>query len=167
MRRTDARSRKRDRPEGVRQAFHVSAYKVDPIVRVLACNLLSKNDCRSTLADEVVPGRPQVPLVSKRKPFACLGERLTRAGTGPDGAIIGPTCTAQGERPDADSCEEVVLAISSEVVGSHILNISFIYIARRNVAGGDQVAQPFGCKWIDLVVPVDRQEGVHISDSKS
>jgi len=44
MRRTDARRRKRDTPEGVTQGFHVSVYKVDPSIDSLACNLLSKDD---------------------------------------------------------------------------------------------------------------------------
>lgn len=152
VRGTDARRRKRDRPDGVIHGFHVILYKVDPSIRVVARNLLSKNNCRSALADEVVPGWPQVPLVSKCQSFACLGERLAGTGAGPDGPVVGPACAAQCQRPDADSGEEVVLAISPEVLGSHILNISFIYIARRYVAGGDQVAQPCGCIWIDLVV---------------
>nr|CUV26149.1 protein of unknown function [Ralstonia solanacearum]CUV33780.1 protein of unknown function [Ralstonia solanacearum]CUV41173.1 protein of unknown function [Ralstonia solanacearum]CUV61075.1 protein of unknown function [Ralstonia solanacearum] len=152
VRSTDARSRKRYRPDGVVHGFHVILYKVDPSIRVVARNLLSKNNRRSALADEVVPGWPQVPLVSKRKSFACLGERLTRTGSCPHGAVIGPACAAQCQRPDADSGEEVVLAISPEVVRLHILNVSLIYIARRNVAGGDQVAQPRSCIRINLVV---------------
>ncbi len=95
VRGTDARSRKRDRPDGVVHGFHVILYKVDPSIRVVARNLLSKNNCRSALADEVVPGWPQVPLVSKRKSFACLGERLARTGSCPHGAVIGPACAAQ------------------------------------------------------------------------
>jgi hypothetical protein len=43
MRRADARSRKRDRPEGVTHAFQVILYKVDPSICVLARNLLSKD----------------------------------------------------------------------------------------------------------------------------
>jgi hypothetical protein len=58
MRRTDARRRERDTPEGVTQGFHVSVYKVDPRVDSLCCNLLSKDDCRAALADKVVEGRP-------------------------------------------------------------------------------------------------------------
>jgi hypothetical protein len=58
VRRTDARRRERDTPEGVTHAFHVSVYKVDPSIDSLACNLLSKDDCRPTLRDEVLPGRP-------------------------------------------------------------------------------------------------------------
>lgn len=80
MRRTDARRRKRDRPDGVIQGFHVIAYKVDPRICVLARNLLSKDRCRAALADEVVPVRPEMPLVSKAKSCACRGERLARTG---------------------------------------------------------------------------------------
>ncbi len=58
MRRTDARRRERDTPEGVTQAFHVSVYKVDPSVGILARNLLSKDDWRAALSDEVLPGGP-------------------------------------------------------------------------------------------------------------
>ena len=58
MRRADARSRERDTPEGVTHAFHVSVYKVEPVVRSLACNLLSKDDWRAALRDEVLPGGP-------------------------------------------------------------------------------------------------------------
>lgn len=58
MRRTDARSRERDTPEGVTQGFQVSVYKVDPVIDSRARNLLSKDACRSELIDEVVEGRP-------------------------------------------------------------------------------------------------------------
>jgi hypothetical protein len=58
MRSTDARRRKRDTPEGVTQGFHVSLYKVDPRVDSAACNLLSKDDWRAALGDEVVEGGP-------------------------------------------------------------------------------------------------------------
>jgi len=58
VRRTDARSRERDTPEGVTQAFQVSVYKVDPSIDSLARNLLSKHDWGATLRDEVLPGGP-------------------------------------------------------------------------------------------------------------
>jgi hypothetical protein len=58
VRGTDARRRKRDTPEGVTHAFQVSVYKVDPRVDSLARNLLSKDDCRAALRDEVLPGGP-------------------------------------------------------------------------------------------------------------
>ena len=63
MRRTDARRRERDTPEGVTQGFQVSVYKVDPRLDSFARNLLSKDDCRPALADEVFKGWPEVPLV--------------------------------------------------------------------------------------------------------
>jgi hypothetical protein len=88
MRRTDARRRKRDRPEGVTQVFQVIVYKVEPRACVAARNLLSKDDCRLALFDEVLPGRPEVPLVSKPSAFACRAERLARTGTGPNRSII-------------------------------------------------------------------------------
>jgi hypothetical protein len=58
VRRTDARRRERDTPEGVTHGFQVSVYKVDPVIDNFACNLLSKDDCRAALADEVVEGWP-------------------------------------------------------------------------------------------------------------
>jgi len=58
VRSTDARRRKRDRPDGVTHAFHVILYKVDPSIDVLACNLLSKDDCRLALFDEMEERRP-------------------------------------------------------------------------------------------------------------
>jgi hypothetical protein len=58
MRSTDARRRKRDRPDPVSQAFQVILYKVDPRICVAARNLLSKDDCRAALADEVEEVRP-------------------------------------------------------------------------------------------------------------
>lgn len=58
VRGADARSRERHTPDGVAHRFQVSLYKVDPMVDSLACNLLSKNDCRESLSDEPCPGRP-------------------------------------------------------------------------------------------------------------
>jgi hypothetical protein len=116
VRRTDARRRKRDRPEGVTQGFHVSVYKVDPSVCVFACNLLTKDDVRLALLDEMVEGRPQVPLVSKPIAFACRAERLAGATSSPDGSIIWPSCAAQRVRPDSNSGEEVALGESSKLI---------------------------------------------------
>jgi hypothetical protein len=90
VRRTDARRRKRDTPEGVIHGFHISVYKVDPRLCRLARNLLSKNVCRAALFNEVVEGGPEVPLVSKPNSFACRAERLARTGTGPNRSVIWP-----------------------------------------------------------------------------
>jgi hypothetical protein len=58
VRSTDARRRKRDRPDPVSQAFQVILYKVDPRICVAARNLLSKDRCRAALIDEVEEVRP-------------------------------------------------------------------------------------------------------------
>lgn len=88
VRSADARSRERDGPEGVAQSFQVSLYKVDPRPDVRACNLLTKDDWRAALLDEVVEGGPKVPLVSKPAAFACRAERLARARSGPNSSTI-------------------------------------------------------------------------------
>ncbi|SPR97370.1 hypothetical protein CBM2634_A170100 [Cupriavidus taiwanensis] len=152
VRGTDARSRERDRPDPVSQSFQVSLYKVDPRICVLARNLLSKDDCRAALADEVEEVRPKVPLISKRKSCACLAERLARTGTRPNRSIVAPTGTPERMGPDSHAGEEVALLVSAKVVRSNIPNISLVYVARRDVPCGDQVAQPLGCIGLDLVV---------------
>jgi hypothetical protein len=131
-RRADARSRERLTPKGVVQGFHVSVYKVDPRIDVLARNLLSNDDWRSALADEMEPVQPEVPLVSKPKSFACRAERLARTGTGPNRSVIRPAGESKRVRPDTDSGEEMALCESAKVVWSNILNTPFI-----NFAGGD------------------------------
>jgi hypothetical protein len=134
------------------QRFHVSVYKVDPRLDSRARNLLSKDDWRAALADEPVPRRPQVPLVIKPSSFACRGERLARTGTGPNRSIVGPAGVAKGIGPDADAGEEMALVVGSQVIRSDILNAPFVDVARSDVSGGHQVAQPLRGVWVVLVV---------------
>jgi hypothetical protein len=152
MRGADARSRKRDTPEGVTQGFHVSLYKVDPSVCALSRNLLSKDDCRAALRDEPVEGGPQVPLVSKPISFACRAERLAWAGSGPDRTVVGPSRETQGEAPHADSGEEVALIKSSKFIWPNIFDAPFVDLARRDQAVSHQLAQPCGGEGIVFVV---------------
>lgn len=58
VRRAEARSAQIDRCAGVSRSFQVSAYKVEPAEAVLARNLLTKNDARASLLDEMVEGGP-------------------------------------------------------------------------------------------------------------
>lgn len=152
VRGTDARRRKRDSPEGIFHGFQVSLYKVEPRLRVLACNLLTKEFSRAALADE--PGKmwPEMTRVIKPSSFACRGERLARTGTGPNRSIIWPAGAAKGERPDADSREEVALCVVLEVIWVNILDRSFVDVARCYVAGGDQVSKPLSGIWVEFVV---------------
>jgi hypothetical protein len=96
VRRADARSAEINRPTGVARCFQVSVYKVEPTEAVFACNLLTKDDVRAALADEVVEGWPEMPLISKPRSFACRAERLAGARPCPDGSVIGPSSGSQG-----------------------------------------------------------------------
>lgn len=58
VRRTDARRAEIDRPEGVARSFQVSVYKVEPSKSVFARNLLTKDDWRAALPDEVMECGP-------------------------------------------------------------------------------------------------------------
>jgi hypothetical protein len=157
VRRTDARSRKRDTPEGVIQGFHVSVYKVDPRIDVLACNLLSKHSCRSELLDEPVPRRPQVPLVSKPSAFACRAERLAWAGSGPHWEIVGPACELQCVCPSADAGEEMTLGVSVEFIRFNILDRTIVDITRRHNTVSDQLLQDRDGLRIVFVVVIHHQ----------
>jgi len=144
-----------ERPAGVARSFHVSLNKVEPREASLARNLLAKHNLRVSLSDEVVPRRPQMPLISKPKLRASLAERLARTGTRPNRSIIWPAGSAKGERPDADTGEEVALGVRAEVIGVHVLYGSFVDVARRDVPGGNQVAEPLGGVGVVLVVVGD------------
>jgi hypothetical protein len=162
LRRTEARSRGNDRPDGVTHAFQISVNKVEPSSAVLSRNLLPKNDRRFADADEVEPRRPQVPLVSKPASFACRGERLARAGSGPDGPVIGPSGEPQRDGPDSDPAEEMALTIPGKVGWSDILDTSLIHVSRRDHALAYQVPQPVGGERINLVVEGGHRAGASI-----
>jgi len=142
MRRADARSAQICRPDGVARGFHVSTYKVEPTEAVLARNLLSKDDCRLALADEVVPMRPEVPLVSNPRSSACRAERLARTGSRPNRAVVGPSGEAQAEAPAADPCEEVALSVSTQSIWVHVSDVGLIHISIRDQTALDEFTQP-------------------------
>jgi hypothetical protein len=122
VRGADARSAQICRPDGVARCFHVRLYSVEPAEAVLARNLLSKDDCRTALADEPVELGPEVALIGKSGSFSGGAEGLTRAGASPDGPVVGPSCETEGIGPDADPGEEVALREFAKIVGSNIDN---------------------------------------------
>ncbi|MFC3470176.1 hypothetical protein ACFOHT_09945 [Massilia oculi] len=136
VRRTDARRRERDTPEGVTHGFQVSVYKVDPYIDVFARNLLSKDDWRLALRDEVPKSWSEVPLVSKPSSLACRAERLAGTGTSPNRSVVWPAGAAKCQGPHADAGEEVALGEILEVGGVYIL-----YAPGVDHAGSD-VASP-------------------------
>jgi hypothetical protein len=84
VRSADARRAQIERCAGVVRCFQVIVNQVPPSQGIAARNLLSKDDARAALLDEVVPGRPEVPLVSSPAALTCLAERLAGAATSPD-----------------------------------------------------------------------------------
>jgi hypothetical protein len=152
VRSTDARRRERHRPEGVAHSFQVILYKVEPRPDIVARNLLSNDDWRAALADEMMEVRPQVPLVIKPSSFACRAERLARTGTGPNRSVVWPAGAAKGEAPDTDASEEVALAEATQVVWVNVLDASLVDDTCRNVPGGDEVSEPLGGVWVDFIV---------------
>jgi hypothetical protein len=133
-RRTEARSANIERPEGVVLRFQVRPYNVEPSESVRACNLLAKDWYFFTLSVlyEVEEGRPKVPLISNPCFFACRAERLARAGTGPCGAIIGPSGKAEGVGPYSKAGEEMALGESHKLIWLDILDTPCVNFARRN-----------------------------------
>jgi hypothetical protein len=164
VRRTDARRRERDRPDGITQGFQVNLYKVEPRLCSLACNLLSNDDCRLALLDEPMEVWPEVPLVIKPSARACHAERLAGATSCPDRPTIRPSGAAQSQRPDSDPGEKVTLRESLQVVRCDIFNTPFIHDPGRNVTAFDQIAQPLSCVRIYFVV-IGKLDVIHHTHS--
>jgi hypothetical protein len=99
---------------------------VEPSERVLARNLLAKDDARAALADETEEGGPEVAFVLETTASAGVAEWLAGAGSGPDWAIVGPAGAAQGVAPDSDAGEEVALVESHKVDWRHVNDAAFI-----------------------------------------
>jgi hypothetical protein len=152
VRRPDARSAGIDRPDGVTRCFQVSANKVEPSKAVRACNLLAKDNVRFALANEPLPVRPQMALITEATFTSRGAERLTRAASGPDGFVVSPPRESQGVAPDSDAGEEMALSVTSQVASSNIDNWPLIDFAISNQSGSDQVPQPLCCIRVYFVV---------------
>jgi hypothetical protein len=148
----DARSAQIGRPDGVARSFQVSANKIEPGKPLLACNLLTKDDCRLALADEIEPDRPEVPLVGKPVVLAGGAERLAGTAAGPYGTVV--SSQLKGVGPTADAGEEVALPVGAEIAWKNQSYIPVIDISRRQQAGSDQIAQPLRAVGIVVVIIV-------------
>lgn len=113
--------------------------------------LASKRD-RSALADEPMPSGPEVAIVSKPISFACLGERLAWAGSGPDPAVVGPSGHAEGERPAAEPGKEMTLDVAGEIGGADIADVALVHVSGWNKSICAEVAEPFRRVRVDFVV---------------
>jgi hypothetical protein len=130
VRRPDARSAQIGGPDGISQSFQVVAYTGEPRPAKFARNLFPKDRWRAALAGEGVDDGPQVPLICRSELQAGIAKGLARARGGPDGAIGGPIRKLQGERPPADTSEEMMLRMAVKVAGSDVPNISPINVPR-------------------------------------
>jgi hypothetical protein len=115
--RADARSAEITRPDGVVRRFQVSRNTIEPSKSIRARNLLTKDDCRAALRNELVPRRPKVARIIGAIAFPRTRERLTGTTPGPDGSLVRPSGEAQGVAPSADAGEEMALGKSSNIVG--------------------------------------------------
>jgi hypothetical protein len=140
MGRLDTRSRDTDRPAGVSFTFQVRLNKVEPAVPNRCFNLLTKDNSRLALPNEIEPSGPQVAFVGNAAPRACDAKRLAGARACPNGLVVGPAGKAQGVAPDADSGKEMALGIVFDVIGLNLCNASGIHIPPRYVACGNQIA---------------------------
>jgi hypothetical protein len=112
--------------------------------------LLSKDNWRGALGDEVVKSGPDVSFVDMAFPLSRARKRLTRAGAGPHGAF--PSGEVKGVGPAADTGEEVALVIAFEVTRRYLPHISLVNIALGQVTSGHEVAEPFGGVGLKLAV---------------
>jgi hypothetical protein len=110
------------KPNGVRLRFQVSMNKVEPAVSNRSISLLTKDCSRAALADETIPGRPEVTRVCKPLSFARNGEAGARAASGPHRALVWPSCISERETPEAAPREEMALGVSGKLSGPNIDN---------------------------------------------
>jgi hypothetical protein len=77
MWRTDATSRDNGTPAGISCRLQISAHSGEPLSPKRARNLLSKDDCRAALGDEVVKSGPEVSFVEIALSLSSDRKRLT------------------------------------------------------------------------------------------
>jgi hypothetical protein len=152
VRGADARSAQIDRPDGVARTFQVSVYSVEPSKAVLARNLLSKDDWRAALADEIEPGRPEVALVIEPSTLPGGAERLAGATSGPDGPVVGPAGESEGVTPHSDAGESMELRRGGDLFWLEVCDGAGIDASGGDVPSSSEVLQPRGGERVDLIV---------------
>lgn len=156
MRRTEARRAQINRPEGVSRRFHVSLYSVEPCEAVLARNLFANCHDRSERQSEGLECWPKMSVVAEAFALSGRAPRLAREAGAPERAAVGPSGAPSGVTPDADPGEEMALGKSNKLIWPNIADIPFVDLTGRNMAIGDQHAQPSCGLRVDLVVKGER-----------
>jgi hypothetical protein len=138
VRRPDARSAQIGGPDGISQCFQVSAYSGEPLPSSLARNLLSKDDWRQALLNEVTEDGPEVPVVVGAAAFTGNAEGLAGQTGSPYRALTGPAGEVEGVGPPADAGEEVGRVVPDEVRGGDVMDAPVIDVSRGQVLLVDQ-----------------------------
>jgi hypothetical protein len=159
VRGADARSAEIDRPDGVTRCFQVSVYSVEPRKAVARRNLLSKDDWRAALADEIEPGGPEVAFVIEPSPLSGGAEGLAGAASGPDGPVVGPAGESEGVGPDADAGESMELRRGGDLFWLEVCDGTGIDSSGGDVPLSREVLQPGGGERVDLIV--DGRADIH------
>jgi len=93
--------------------------------------LLSKEDWRAALTDEIEPCRGKVSLVVVSSPLSRCGERLAGGRPSPERLVCWYSCKLKGVGPSSDSREEVTLCVSIEFLWFDLSDAPFVNIALR------------------------------------
>jgi len=107
--------------------------KIEPSVVNRCFNLLTKDDSRAALADEIEPDRPEMAFVGNAPPGTGCAERLARATACPNRSVLGPSGEVQGVTPAAKSGEEMALNKSGKFACFDILDAPRIYFTVRQM----------------------------------
>jgi hypothetical protein len=156
VRRPDARSAQIRSPDGVARSFQISANNVEPCEASPARNLLSKDDWRAALADELEPDGPEVALVGEAEAGTGAGEGLAGTASGPDGAVVGPPGEAKGVGPGAEAGKGMELRGGGRLGGREGLDGACIDGPSSDVSRSREVLQPRGGERVELIV-----DGIH------
>jgi hypothetical protein len=114
--------------------------KVKPSVVNRCFNLLTKDNVRSALADEVEPDRPEMALVCNAPPDTGCAERLAGATARPNRSVLGPSGKAQGVAPAAETGEKMTLNKSVKITCADILDAPRINFTFRQMPRDYQIA---------------------------
>ncbi len=93
-------------PHGVIFLFQVMLQTVKPSVANRVRRLLSKDDWRAALLDEILPYWPEIPMVIPSSPFPRCGEGLAGAASGPHCSFT-PTGKIEGQIPPPNAREKM------------------------------------------------------------
>lgn len=116
MGRADGASRNPKRPPGVAQGFQIKERSIEPQI-AMTINVLEQAPSGSFFEspEEASAFRPEVTIIRHSAPDACDRERLARIATGPEWAVVGPSCKAGGKAEAADPGEEMDLGVSPKI----------------------------------------------------